>query len=134
MGKTVESYRIALDKESQRWSGFARALRRQDRATFDSMMDTCRSYASAGSNATCPVMFEPMVLSILLHQQKMLSKIELQFLKAPESFESARFKQTYGHLNSLIVKKEGGFAGRYVSLAVILPLNRNPNTSRFNIL
>ncbi len=76
MGKTVESYRIALDRESQRWSGFARALRREDRVAFDYMIDTCRNYASAGSNATRPVMFESMVMSILLHQQKILNKIE----------------------------------------------------------
>jgi hypothetical protein len=77
MGKTVPSYRIALDKELQRWSGFARALRKEDRMAFEQMMDACRNYASAGSNATRPVMFESMVMSILLHQQKTLSKLEM---------------------------------------------------------
>lgn len=76
MGKTVPSYRMALDKELQRWSGFARALRKEDRTVFEEMMDACRNYASAGSNATRPVMFESMVLSILLHQQKTLSELE----------------------------------------------------------
>ena len=76
MGKTVPSYRIALDKELQRWSGFARALRKEDRTAFEEMMDVCRNYASAGSNATRPVMFESMVMSILLHQQKTLSELE----------------------------------------------------------
>jgi len=46
MGKTVESFRIALEKEISRWSGFARALRRSDREAFDELMDMCRSYAS----------------------------------------------------------------------------------------
>jgi len=76
MGKTVPSYRLALDKELQRWSGFARALRKEDRTAFEQMMDACRNYASAGSNATCPVMFEPTVMSILLYQQKTLNKLE----------------------------------------------------------
>jgi len=76
MGKTVESYRIALDRELLKWSGFARALRREDRKAFDYLMDACRNYASAGSNATRPVIFEPMILSILLHQEKMLNRIE----------------------------------------------------------
>ena len=75
MGKTVESYRIALDREAQRWSGFARALRKEDRVAFDQMMDSCRNFASAGSNATRPVMFEPMVMSILLEQQKRLNRL-----------------------------------------------------------
>ena len=76
MGKTVPSYRMALDKEVQRWSGFARALRKEDRTAFEQMMDACRNYASAGSNATRPVMFESMVMSILLHQQKTLNELE----------------------------------------------------------
>ena len=65
MGKTVLSYRMALDHEVQKWSGFARALRKEDRDVFEQLIDVCRNYASAGSNATRPVLFEPMVLSIL---------------------------------------------------------------------
>jgi len=76
MGKTVESYRDALDMEIQRWNGFAKALRNDDREAFEQLMDACRNYASAGSNATRPVMFEPMVMSILLYQQKKLIKLE----------------------------------------------------------
>jgi len=72
----MESYRMALDREVQRWSGFARALRKEDRAAFDQLMDICRNYASAGSNATRPVLFEAMVMSVLLHHQKVLSKPE----------------------------------------------------------
>lgn len=80
MGKTVPSYRMSLDREVQRWSGFARALRKEDRAVFDQLMDACRNYASAGSNATRPILFEPMVMSILLHQQKILNRLEKELL------------------------------------------------------
>lgn len=76
MGKTVESYRIALDMEIQRWNGFAKALRNDDREAFEQLMDACRNYASAGSNATRPILFEPMVMSILLNQQKKVIKLE----------------------------------------------------------
>jgi hypothetical protein len=76
VGKTVESYRVALDRELQRWSGFGKALRSEDKTAFDQMMDMCRNYASAGSNATRPVLFESMVMSILLHQQKTLIRVE----------------------------------------------------------
>lgn len=72
----MASYRIALDREVQRWSGFARALRKEDRAAFEQLIDICRNYASAGSNATRPVLFEAMVMSVLLHQQKLLNKLE----------------------------------------------------------
>ena len=76
MGKTVESYRMALEDEIHRWSGFSRALRNEDREAFEAVMDACRSYASAGSNSTQPILFEPMVISILVAQQKRIRQIE----------------------------------------------------------
>jgi hypothetical protein len=76
MGKTVESYRMALEDEIHRWSGFEKALRAEDRQAFEALMDACRSYASAGSNATNPILFEPMILSILLSQQIKISRLE----------------------------------------------------------
>jgi hypothetical protein len=76
LGKTVESYRLRLDKEIQRWSGFSRALRKDDRETFEQLMDVCRNYASAGSNATRPVLFEAMVMCILVEQQKTLNRLK----------------------------------------------------------
>ena len=76
MGKTVESYRMALEDEIRRWNGFAKALRMEDREAFETLMDACRSFASAGSNATQPILFEPMVISILLSQQRKLQTLE----------------------------------------------------------
>jgi hypothetical protein len=76
MGKTVESYRMALEDEIHRWRGFEKALRIEDKVAFDALMDTCRNYASAGSNATNPILFEPMVISILLSQQVKISRLE----------------------------------------------------------
>ena len=76
MGKTVESYRMALDDEIRRWSGFAKALRIEDREAFETLMDACRSYASAGSNAVQPILFEPMIMSMLLSQQIHLQRLQ----------------------------------------------------------
>jgi hypothetical protein len=76
MGKTVESYRMALDSEIIDWKGFARALRSEERQAFEALMDACRNYASAGSNATRPILFEPMVMSILLNQQMSLVRLQ----------------------------------------------------------
>lgn len=86
LGKTVKSYRMALDREVQRWSVFARALRKEDRVVFDQLIDICRNYASAGSNATRPVLFEAMVMSILLHHQKILNKLEKKLVAISEQF------------------------------------------------
>jgi hypothetical protein len=76
VGKTVESYRVALDMEIQEWRGFAKALRTDDREAFEQLLDACRNYASAGGNATRPVLFEAMAMSILVYQQKRLTKLE----------------------------------------------------------
>jgi len=76
MGKTVESFRMALEGEISRWSGFAYALRKPDREAFDELMDMCRTYASESSCATNPLVFEPMVMSILLFQQKRIMQLE----------------------------------------------------------
>jgi len=76
MGKTVESYRMALEDEISRWSGFEKALRLEDKEAFDALMDACRDYASAGSNAAQPILFETMVMSILLSQQKKVDRLE----------------------------------------------------------
>ena len=87
MGKTVESYRMALEDEIHRWSGFAKALRTEDKEAFDALMNACRSYASAGSNATQPILFEPMVISILLSQQRKITRLEkaLDAIKQPKT-------------------------------------------------
>jgi hypothetical protein len=67
---------MALEDEIRRWSGFAKALRIEDKAAFDALTDACRSYASAGSNATQPILFAPMLMSIALFQQKKIQRLE----------------------------------------------------------
>jgi hypothetical protein len=76
---------MALEDEIRRWNGFSKALRTEDREAFEALMDACRLFASAGSNATQPILFEPMVMSILLFQQKKLHRIEkeLDAIKRP---------------------------------------------------
>ena len=68
----MPSYRQALEGEIEGWKGFRKALRRRDREAFDEMVDACREYASAGGMATRPVLFEAMVMTILLAQQRSL--------------------------------------------------------------
>lgn len=75
MGRTVPSYRLALDSEIRSWKGFQKALRGEDHRAFDEMMKACRIYASAAGMATRPVLAEAMFMSILLSQQKELMEI-----------------------------------------------------------
>jgi hypothetical protein len=75
MGRTVPSYRQALDKEIKGWEGFRKALRGRELEAFDKMMNACRTYASAGGMATRTILAEAMFMSILLNQQKELMEI-----------------------------------------------------------
>ena len=67
---------MALEGEISRWNGFVRALRKDDREAFEEMMDMGRGYASEAGNATNPILFEPMVMSVLLGQQKRIRALE----------------------------------------------------------
>jgi len=75
VGRTVPSYRQALEGEVRRWRGFRKALRGKDVEAFDEMMKVCRIYASAAGMATRPVLAEAMFMSILLSQEKKLMEI-----------------------------------------------------------
>jgi hypothetical protein len=75
MGRTVPSYRQALEAEIERWKGFRKGLRNKDAEAFDQMMNACRLFASAGSMATRPILLEAMLMSILLHQEKAITEI-----------------------------------------------------------
>jgi len=66
---------MALEGEIAMWEGFKKALRVEDAVAFDRMMNACRMHASAGSMATRPILFEAMVMSILLNQEKAILEI-----------------------------------------------------------
>src|SRR3990170_2863548 len=77
MGKTVPSYRMALEFEIDGWKGFRKALQsEEEREAVDWLMDMCRNNAMASGAACNPVIFEPMVMSVLLAQRKLLQELE----------------------------------------------------------
>jgi hypothetical protein len=76
LGKTVPSYRVALEHEIQRWKIFAAALKQDDREVFIQLMDICRLYSSAASCAVRPVIFDAMSMSMTLHQQKTINLLQ----------------------------------------------------------
>jgi len=67
---------MALEREIAKWEGFVRALRRDDRAAFEELMNACRRHASAAGAATRPIVTEAMFMSILLSHQKALTEIK----------------------------------------------------------
>ena len=101
MSENVESYKTALEQEISRWNGFARALRKEDREAFEELMDMCRSYASESSNATNPIVFEPMVMSIILVQQQKMRELNYKLYEVLWQKISAQEKQTQPQENNL---------------------------------
>ncbi len=70
MGKTCPTYRMLLEEEIASWEPFRRALRKEDREAFDSIMDSVRRHASASSNASRLNPFESMVMAALVDLKK----------------------------------------------------------------
>lgn len=83
MGKTVPSFRMALEMEIAEWQGFRDKLSPLEQEVFDELMDMCRGHATASGNACNPVIFEPMAMSILIAQQLKIKQLESE-LKALE--------------------------------------------------
>jgi len=79
---------MILEKEIEKWEGLVKALRRDDRAAFEELMNTCRRYASAAGAATRPIAIEAMFMSILLSHQKALKEIEEALEKLKSGLQS----------------------------------------------
>ncbi len=86
MGRTIPSYRMAIDMEIAKWKPFRDALRKPEKDIFGNMLLRSKLYASAGGMAVRPVILEAMLMSILLdHHIRFLElATEIEKIKAPE--------------------------------------------------
>jgi hypothetical protein len=75
MGRTVPSYRIASERERRKWKIFRQELDKSERKIFDEMMSYSRLYNVAGIGACKPVLFHPILMSIIFEHYKQLRKI-----------------------------------------------------------
>jgi hypothetical protein len=90
MGRTIPSFRIALDMEKADWKPFRNALDKSERKDFDDMFDIPRLYLSACSNSVQLVPLHPIIMSILFHHYKELT----QLLSEVEQIEMTRVKSS----------------------------------------
>lgn len=70
MGRTVATYRLALESMAQQWNDFRRALRSGDREAFDVLVNRARMHASAATYAINLDPTESALLSMLLEHEK----------------------------------------------------------------
>jgi hypothetical protein len=86
MGRTIPSYRMAIDIEIAKWKTFRDALRKPERDIFENMLLRSKLYASAAGMAVRPVVLEAMIMSILLDHHKRLLELvaKIEKLKNPD--------------------------------------------------
>jgi len=78
MGRTVLSFRQALNREITSWIEFRRGLSPKDRKYFDEMMDMARHHADASSLVARPVISEVMFMSIFTSMMKNITELQEQ--------------------------------------------------------
>jgi len=75
MGRTVPSFRMALEGEISSWKDFRRSLGGGSREALDRVFDQARSNCMAAGNAVRPVVFEGMFMAIAFSHEKRLANL-----------------------------------------------------------
>ena len=91
IGRTVPSFRPALEQEIESWKDFKRALRPEDQKVFDKLMNFARIHADAGSMSARPMLSEILFMSFAIEQEKRINRLEqeLKDLKNKERKEES---------------------------------------------
>ena len=76
MGRTVPSFRPALEHEIESWKNFKRALRAEEQKIFNKLMNYARIHADAGSMSARPMLSEVLFLSFAVEQEKKIEMLE----------------------------------------------------------
>ncbi len=79
MGRTIPSYRYALEKEISSLKLYRDVLNPRDRKSFDNIMLYARMHSDAGSLSARMFISESLFLSALIEQQKQLDELERDF-------------------------------------------------------
>jgi len=96
MGRTIPSYRIVLEEELKRWERFRDALRIDERAVFEDLMDECRRNASAAGAGCFPVKTEGMFLSVLFAHHKAVKEFSKKIEEIEQSIQRLRLAKEIG--------------------------------------
>ncbi len=87
MGRTVPSFRMLLEEIIVELSVFRRALRGEDKAAFDSIMNKARNHASSCTVAPTLDPMDAVFLSILIEQQKEINSLREAKANVPSGRE-----------------------------------------------
>jgi hypothetical protein len=87
LGRTVPSFRMLLEEIIVELSVFRRALRGEDKAAFDSLMNKARMHASSCTVAPTLDPMDAVFLSILIEQQKEINSLREAKANVPSGRE-----------------------------------------------
>jgi len=90
MGRTVPSFRPALEQEIETWKDFKRALRPEEQKLFDKLMNYARIHADAGSMSARPMLSEVLFISFALEQERKINHLERKILQLEKEIESLK--------------------------------------------
>ena len=76
MGRTNPTFRNVLEAVKSRWGDYRRALRRRDQAPFDRLFEYADAHADAAGYLNHDDPMEPILVSMLLGQEKRLAELE----------------------------------------------------------
>ncbi|MBD3229903.1 MAG: hypothetical protein GF329_17100 [Candidatus Lokiarchaeota archaeon] len=90
MGRTVPTFRMALENEILLWcKGYKNALRNEDKKIFGKIMNYSRLHGDAGMMSNRPVIFEVMMMNIILEQQKQLKEVQDQLIELQKKLDES---------------------------------------------
>jgi hypothetical protein len=75
VGRTIPSFRIALEEEIASWHDFRASLGPGSRGLLDDLFNEARTYCSASSNSARPVRFEGMLMGMLAAHEGKLERL-----------------------------------------------------------
>nr|MDO8087012.1 hypothetical protein [Candidatus Sigynarchaeum springense] len=81
MGRTVLSYRQALNREVASWNEFRRGLSPGDQAIFDEVANLARQHADASSLAARPVVVENVFMCAIVGMLGKLKALEARLVE-----------------------------------------------------
>ena len=76
MGKTIPSYRTALEIEIHSLKPIREGSKKEDRKSFDKIMRFARMHSDAGSLSARMFILEPLFLASLIEHDKALEELE----------------------------------------------------------
>ena len=92
IGRTVPSFRPALEHEIESWKDFKRALRPDDQKIFNKLMNFARIHADAGSLSARPLLSEILFISFAIEQEKRIVVLEKKVAELEKKQEGMKNK------------------------------------------